>query len=123
MVLLFSSQDFSLIIEEAIQGVVTIRTNVGQGTGFIISSDGYLVTNYHVVQGATAAEVWAYSQRKLTGTKQSLDDLNDLSAVQVNAEVDTALAEYDGPTKAELDTAETNIKRIGKDNQALILGK
>jgi DNA-binding transcriptional ArsR family regulator len=29
--------------------------------------------------------------------------LNDLSAAQVNAEVDTALADYDGPTKAELD--------------------
>jgi hypothetical protein len=29
--------------------------------------------------------------------------LNDISTVQVNAEVDTALADYDGPTKAELD--------------------
>ena len=29
--------------------------------------------------------------------------LNDLSAAQVNAEVDTALADYDAPTKAELD--------------------
>jgi len=34
---------------------------------------------------------------------------NDLSAAQVNAECDTALADYDPPTKAELDTAETNI--------------
>ena len=30
--------------------------------------------------------------------------LNDLTAVQVNAEVDTALADYDPPTKAELDS-------------------
>ena len=29
--------------------------------------------------------------------------LNDLSAAQVNAEMDTALADYDGPTKAEID--------------------
>jgi len=29
--------------------------------------------------------------------------LNDLSAAQVNAEVDAALADYDGPTKAEID--------------------
>ncbi len=29
--------------------------------------------------------------------------LNDLSAAAVNAEVDTALADYDGPTKAEMD--------------------
>lgn len=31
-------------------------------------------------------------------------ELNDLSAAQVNAEVDTGLADYDGPTKAELDS-------------------
>jgi len=32
-----------------------------------------------------------------------------LTAAQVNTEVDAALADYDGPTKAELDTAESNI--------------
>ena len=32
-----------------------------------------------------------------------------LTAAEVNAEVDTALADYDGPTKAELDAAEANI--------------
>jgi hypothetical protein len=31
--------------------------------------------------------------------------LNDLSAADVNAEVDTALSDYDAPTKAELDSA------------------
>lgn len=30
--------------------------------------------------------------------------LNDLSAAEVNAQVDTALADYDGPTKAEMDS-------------------
>jgi hypothetical protein len=35
--------------------------------------------------------------------------LNDLSAADVNAEVDTALADYDAPTKAELDTAVANV--------------
>jgi len=32
-----------------------------------------------------------------------IGNLNDLSAAEVNAEVDTALADYDAPTKAELD--------------------
>ena len=35
----------------------------------------------------------------------SIAGLNDLSAADVNAEVDTALADYDGPTKAEMDAA------------------
>ncbi len=42
-----------------------------------------------------------------TGTTipAQISALNDLSAAQVNAEVDTALTDYDAPTKAELDAA------------------
>lgn len=47
-----------------------------------------------------------------TGTTipAQISGLNNLSAAQVNAEVDTALAGYDGPTKAEMDAAFTEIK-------------
>ncbi len=44
-----AGEDFSGIIEEAIKSVVTIRTDVGQGTGFIIDEEGYIVTNTHVL--------------------------------------------------------------------------
>lgn len=60
----------------------------------------------------TAADVWAVATRVLTaGTNIVLDKgtgitgFNDLSAAQVNAEADTALADYDAPTHAEM-TAE-----------------
>jgi hypothetical protein len=47
-----------------------------------------------------------------TGTTlpAQISGLNNLSAAEVNAEVDTALADYDPPTKAEMDTAFTAIK-------------
>lgn len=44
-----AGEDFSGIIEDAIKSVVTIRTNSGQGTGFIIDNEGYIVTNAHVL--------------------------------------------------------------------------
>jgi S1-C subfamily serine protease len=47
-----TSADFSGIIEQTVGSVVTIKTNAAQGTGFIISSDGYIVTNSHVLSGA-----------------------------------------------------------------------
>lgn len=40
--------------------------------------------------------------RESYSTATDLAGLNDLSAAEVNAEVDTALADYDGPTRAEL---------------------
>lgn len=43
--------------------------------------------------------------------------LNNLSAADVNTEIDTALADYDGPTKAELDAAELAIR--GADGDTL----
>lgn len=50
-----TSSDFSGIIKQTVISVVTIKTNVAQGTGFLISDEGYVVTNAHVLSGATFA--------------------------------------------------------------------
>src|SRR3989338_3967358 len=48
--LLKSSQDdFSGIVKEAVKSVVTVSTQSSIGSGFIIDSAGYIVTNYHVI--------------------------------------------------------------------------
>ena len=55
-----ASSDFSGVIEDVIPGVVSIGTDRSQGSGFIISSDGYVLTNYHVLQGGRFAKVLLY---------------------------------------------------------------
>lgn len=50
-----TSSDFSGIIKQTVTSVVTIKTNVAQGTGFLISNEGYIITNAHVLSGATFA--------------------------------------------------------------------
>jgi S1-C subfamily serine protease len=61
-----TSEDFSGIIEDSLKSVVTIRTDVGQGTGFIISDDGFIVTNAHVLSGGKYVYVFDYEQNEYT---------------------------------------------------------
>jgi S1-C subfamily serine protease len=61
-----ASSDFSGIIEDAIKSVVTIRTDVAQGSGFIIADGGYVVTNAHVMEDATAAGIITYDGKTHT---------------------------------------------------------
>jgi putative serine protease PepD len=44
--------------------VVDIRTQQGEGSGVVISADGYIVTNNHVVAGANGSSVRVSSRRR-----------------------------------------------------------
>lgn len=72
-----TSADFSGIIEDAVEAVVSIQTNAAQGSGFIITSDGYVVTNAHVLEDATYAKAITADQDEyymsLVGYSSSLD--------------------------------------------------
>lgn len=72
-----TSADFSGIIEDSISSVVSIKTNIAQGTGFIISEEGYVVTNQHVIDGARRISAITSEQEtldlELIGYSQSLD--------------------------------------------------
>ncbi len=53
-----TSEDFSGIYSDSVDSVVIVSTDVGQGTGFIIDKEGYIVTNYHVIEDATKAGIY-----------------------------------------------------------------
>ena len=57
----------------------------GVGSGVIISSDGYIVTNNHVVDGATQIRVTLNDRRQLTAKVVGTDKLTDLAVIKVNA--------------------------------------
>jgi len=78
-----TSADFSGIIEQEIKGVVTIKTDVSQGTGFIITSDGYVMTNYHVIEGAKAAGVFTYESKQYSVSLIGAEEAMDLALLKI----------------------------------------
>src|SRR5579863_8132235 len=57
----------------------------GVGSGIIISPDGYIVTNNHVVDGATNIKVTLNDRRILNAKVVGVDKLTDLAVLKVNA--------------------------------------
>lgn len=62
------------------------RLERGQGSGFIISADGYLLTNAHVVRNAQKVTVTLTDGRSFAGVVKGSDEFLDLAVVKVDAE-------------------------------------
>ena len=67
------------------QGPQQPQIEHGIGSGIIISPDGYIVTNNHVVEGATQIKVTLNDRRVLTGKVIGTDKLTDIAVVKVDA--------------------------------------
>ena len=59
-------------------------TGTSAGSGFIITENGYVVTNYHVVEGATSIEVTTYDGDVYPATLVGYDDTNDVAVLKVD---------------------------------------
>jgi 2-alkenal reductase len=60
---------------------------VGSGTGFIISEDGYIVTNNHVVEGSDDLLVIFADGTEVDATLIGTDPLTDLAVIQIDGDV------------------------------------
>lgn len=58
----------------------------GMGSGVIVSQDGYLLTNYHVVRGADEIEVRLDDSRTFLAEVVGTDDKTDLAVLKIDAE-------------------------------------
>ncbi len=65
------------------QGYYQYQTS-GAGSGFIISQDGYIVTNYHVIEGATAIKVTLNNGDQYDAKVVGGEELNDVAVLKID---------------------------------------
>ena len=61
-------------------------TSAAAGSGFIISADGYILTNYHVIDDADSITVALYDGTTYDAALIGYDESNDIAVVKVEAE-------------------------------------
>jgi len=97
-----TTEDFSKVIQDSVNSVVSIRTDVAQGTGFLISPEGFVVTNAHVLSGARLAEAITSDQ-----------EIKNMKLVGYNLTLDVALLKIEGDYQY-LDFESTNNIKLGE---------
>lgn len=74
----------------------------GAGSGVILTEDGYIVTNHHVIEGASTIKVRLSSGQTYTAILTGTDEKTDLAVIKINAS---------GLTAAKL--ADSSSARVG----------
>ncbi|PHN04423.1 S1C family serine protease [Flavilitoribacter nigricans] len=85
------------------------RGDYGSGSGFIISTDGFIVTNSHVVSGATSVRVNLQDGRQFAAKLVGDDPATDIAVIQI-----------DGECLSTLDFADSDRLQVGQ--MAIALG-
>ena len=96
------------IYRKCIPSVVSITTTLtsgtSTGTGIVMSSDGYLITNEHVIDGAVAIDVLTSDDDRYTASLVGSDATSDLAVLKIDAQNLTA-AEFGDSEEMEVGDA------------------
>lgn len=80
---------FQEIYDKCISSIVSVRTSItgsgATGTGVVLSQDGYIVTNYHVIEGGYRVDVVLENGRSCKALLVGGDQTNDLAVLKIDA--------------------------------------
>jgi S1-C subfamily serine protease len=92
------------LIQKSIQAVVTIKTEGGHASGFLISDDGYLITSFHTISGKTFIDVLLPNKIMLQA-----------EVVRVNQDLDLALLKLKGTGFSALTLGNSDKIQLGEE--------
>lgn len=72
-------------VKPSVVGIeVTFNGGTGVGTGIILTEDGYIATNYHVVEDGTSYRVVMHDNTEYAATYVGGDEMSDLAVLKIN---------------------------------------
>ncbi len=85
-----SSVDMAKVAKPSVVGVAVYDTvnsfsPSGEGSGIIMNSAGYIITNAHVVEGAIGIQVILYNSETYTAQLVGIDTRTDLAVIKIDA--------------------------------------
>ena len=96
------------------EAVVQVRTPGGLGSGFILNEDGFLITNFHVIEGETQISIEAYHQHNDQLERKTYKQVR---IIALNKFADLALLkieEKDAPKFKHINLGDSEILAVGE---------
>jgi len=88
------SSEKKLTIEDFIFGDSYKKPQVGSGSGVIISSDGYIVTNHHVIENSDKIQITTNNNQTYDARIIGSDEQNDIALLKINSESELPYATF-----------------------------
>lgn len=84
---------YAACVNSTVGITVSITTNMwgyqstypASGSGFILTSDGYILTNYHVIEGSSSISVTTFDNTIYDGEIVGYDSSNDVAVLKIDA--------------------------------------
>lgn len=81
-----NTNEFVSSLGDAIKSSVTITNKKGHGSGFVVSNDGYILTNYHVVTETEDLKVVMNNEEEYVPDIVRISKIYDLALLKIDAE-------------------------------------